>query len=190
MHALSLWDGATAVEISREVCLFYTMIWAVARVCRLSDKSILFLWNHIVKSHCACVVFICGWNLTSCKNLENHSITSIGFFLFFFVSDQNLTLEELLKQHTTRVLSPSSQRITVRRSHILDDAVGALRCGFVETKRITIHFLGESAIDEGGPRREFFMLLMGCIANNSSILIGPPGSRVLRHNTSAFQVLV
>lgn len=101
--------------------------------------------------------------------MENHSITSIGFFLFFFVSDQNLTLEELLKQRTTRVLSPSSQRITVRRSHILDDAVGALRCGFVETKRITIHFLGESAIDEGGPRREFFMLLMGCIANNSSI---------------------
>ena len=119
--------------------------------------------------------------------MENHCITSICFFI---VSDQDLTLEELLRQHTTRVLSTSSQRITVRRSHILDDAIGALRCGFVETKRISIHFLGESAIDEGGPRREFFMLLMGSIANNSSILTGPPGHRVLRHNTSAFQVLV
>lgn len=144
------------------------------------------LWNHIV--HALSSFAVETWRVA--RTWKITVLLALAFSCFFFVSDQNLTLEELLKQHTTRVLSPSSQRITVRRSHILDDAVGALRCGFVETKRITIHFLGESAIDEGGPRREFFMLLMGCIANNSSILIGPPGSRVLRHNTSAFQVLV
>ncbi len=34
----------------------------------------------------------------------------------------------------------------------------------------------------------FFMLLMGSIGNNSSLLDGPPDRRILRHNTSAFQV--
>ena len=34
----------------------------------------------------------------------------------------------------------------------------------------------------------FFMLLMGAIANSSSLLDGPPDRRVLRHNTSAFHV--
>ena len=46
-------------------------------------------------------------------------------------------------------------------------------------------FLGERGVDGGGPRREFFMLLMGCIG---SILDGPPERRVLRHNTTAFEV--
>ena len=46
-------------------------------------------------------------------------------------------------------------------------------------------FLGERGVDGGGPRREFFMLLMGCIA---SIVDGPPERRVLRHNTTAFEV--
>ena len=46
-------------------------------------------------------------------------------------------------------------------------------------------FLGERGVDGGGPRREFFMLLMGCIG---SILDDPPERRVLRHNTTAFEV--
>ena len=40
----------------------------------------------------------------------------------------------------------------------------------------------ELVADEGGPRREFFMLLMKAIANLS-------GWRVLRHNTGAVQVI-
>ena len=43
-------------------------------------------------------------------------------------------------------------------------------------------------MDGGGPRRELLMLLMGTIVNNGSILDGPPDRRVLRHNTSAFEV--
>ena len=34
------------------------------------------------------------------------------------------------------------------------------------------------------------MLLMGDIANNGAILDGPPDRRVLRHNTSAFEVFI
>ena len=97
--------------------------------------------------------------------------------------------------------------ITVRRGSILDDTIFSLRPGFDEKKHIkvrflgkldecmlvivaTLFFVGEPGIDEGGPKREFFMLLLNAISNNSSLLEGSPTRRVLRHNTSAFQVLL
>lgn len=58
-----------------------------------------------------------------------------------------------------------------------------------DESQIRVAFLGESAVDTGGPRREFFMLLMGAIANNGSILDGPPNRRLLRHNVLALQVM-
>ena len=76
----------------------------------------------------------------------------------------------------------------MRRSHIFEDALAAVRHSFDEKLHIRVRFLGEPGIDDGGPRREFFMLLLGAIANNSSLLYGPPNRRVLRHNTTAFQV--
>ena len=97
----------------------------------------------------------------------------------------------MIKQHRANFLYEDDfnvHRITVRRGHILDDTVVALRSNFDEKKHIRVCFLGEPAVDEGGPRREFYMLLMGAIANSSSFLDGPPNRRVLRHNTSAFQV--
>ena len=97
----------------------------------------------------------------------------------------------MIKQHRANFLYEDDfnvHRITVRRGHILDDTLVALRSSFDEKKHIRVRFLGEPAVDEGGPRREFFMLLMGAIANSSSLLDGPPNRRVLRHNTSAFQV--
>lgn len=48
-------------------------------------------------------------------------------------------------------------------------------------------FLGESAVDGGGHRREFFMLLINAIRENNSLLDGPSTNRVLRHNTTALQ---
>lgn len=98
----------------------------------------------------------------------------------------------MIQWHRKEVLHHDKQntfRITVRRGHILDDTLASIRSGFDEKKHIRVTFLGEAAVDEGGPRREFFMLLMGAIANNSSLLDGPPDRRVLRHNTSAFQVI-
>ena len=97
----------------------------------------------------------------------------------------------MIKQHRVNFLYEDDfnvHRITVRRGHILDDTLVALRSSFDEKKHIRVRFLGEPAVDEEGPRREFFMLLMGAIANSSSLLDGPPNRRVLRHNTSAFQV--
>ena len=84
----------------------------------------------------------------------------------------------------------SAYRITVRRGSIMDDTLLSLRAGFDEKKHIRVRFIGEPAVDQGGPRREFFMLLMNAVANSSSLLQGPPNCRVLRHNTSAFQVIM
>ena len=78
-------------------------------------------------------------------------------------------------------------QITVQRSSIWEDAHRALKCTFDEKKHVCITFLGESAVDGGGPRREFFMLLMNAIKENNSLLDGPSGSCVLRHNTAALQ---
>ena len=96
----------------------------------------------------------------------------------------------MLKSHKSEVLSKDDSlryRITVRRGHIFDDANRAFKM-LDEEKHLRITFLGEPAVDDGGPRREFFMLLMGAISNNGSILDGPPNSRLLRHNVIAFQV--
>lgn len=101
-----------------------------------------------------------------------------------------MDLADILRQHTSLNLTGDKDRphrVTVRRGHILEDAVASLRC-YDETKHLRVTFLGEPAVDEGGPRREFFMLLLGDVANNGSLLDGSPERRVLRHNASAFQV--
>ena len=49
----------------------------------------------------------------------------------------------------------------------------------------TLAFLGEPAVDDGGPRREFFMLFMNSLNSQESLFEGPLDKRVLRHNTRA-----
>ncbi len=105
-------------------------------------------------------------------------------------SEQELSLAGVLKRHYSEVLNNDSsvrQRVTVRRGHIFNDAKHAVST-LDETKHLRITFLGESAVDDGGPRRQFFMLLMGAIGNNGSILDGPPKKRLLGHNADAFEV--
>ena len=105
-------------------------------------------------------------------------------------SDDVLNVKDVLDTHRRDVLyldESNTFRITVRRSTIWDDALRAVRRTFDEKKHIHITFLGESAVDGGGPRREFFMLLMNAIRENHSLLDGPLTTRVLRHNTTALQ---
>ena len=97
-----------------------------------------------------------------------------------------------MRQHRQKVLDPDVSRtycVTVRRKSIFEDARKAL-ARFDPTKHVRVTFLGEAAVDGGGPRREFFMLLIGAIGNNGSLFQGPPRRRVLRHNTCALQVHV
>ena len=113
-------------------------------------------------------------------------------YVLFIVlySDLEVTTADVIKQHKAKFLYEDDHIaycITVRRNHILEDAFVAIRSSF-EKKHIRVCFIGEPDIDEGGPRREFLMLLMGAVGNRSSLLEGPPNRRVIKHNTSAFQV--
>ena len=48
-------------------------------------------------------------------------------------------------------------------------------CALVLTREnFMCAFFSEAAVDDGGPRKEFFMSLLGAIANNGSLLDGPP----------------
>ena len=91
--------------------------------------------------------------------------------LFFFTSVEPLDVKEVLEKHRRNFLyvdDTNTLRITVRRSSIWDDALRAVKRTFDEKKHIRITFIGESAVDGGGLRREFFMLLMNAIRENNS----------------------
>ena len=49
-------------------------------------------------------------------------------------------------------------------------------------KHIRVTFLGEPAVDAGGPLREFFHLLLSKIAQNNTLFCGTAMARVPKHN--------
>ncbi len=53
------------------------------------------------------------------------------------------------------------------------------------TVKSYINLVGESAADEGGPKREFFRLAMESCLNDPSLFSGPAFSKVPLHNTAA-----
>ena len=79
----------------------------------------------------------------------------------------------------SKVLSEDSKsyRITVRRGHLFQDTKLSLS-NFEELMHLRVTFLGEPAVDDGGPCQEFFMLLLGDIANNRSLLDDLPNKSV------------
>ena len=104
-------------------------------------------------------------------------------------NETNLTLAELLNQHRDQHLyqdRSKTYRITVRRAHIWQDALKCFERKFDLRSHVRITFLGEPAVDDGGPRREFFMLLMEALNSQEILLSGDPARRVLKHNTQAF----
>lgn len=77
------------------------------------------------------------------------------------------------------------EKITIRRSHIWGDTLRAWRRQLDLRKRIKVTYLGEPAVDNGGPRHEFLRLLMKAVSEQSSLLAGPTTRKVLLHNTLA-----
>ena len=106
------------------------------------------------------------------------------FTCIYYTSQEDITLEVLLRNYRSTVIrSDQTHRITVRRSHIASDAILALRKGFDKSSSIRITFIGEPAVDAGGPLREFFRLVMRDVINNNSLFQGSDDSRSPAHNT-------
>ena len=96
-----------------------------------------------------------------------------------------VVLKHVLLQHQHRVIKALDeediQRISVRRSHLFQDALRAFsKPTFNVGKMLKVCFIGEpAAIDDGGPRREFFSLLTREIFRTSGLFSGWPNTLFL-----------
>ena len=78
------------------------------------------------------------------------------------------------------------QRIHVRRSNLISDTIRAFsRPTFNVSKLLKVVFVGEPSVDEGGPRREFFQLIIKELFSYSGLFIGWPQNVVPVHNVEA-----
>lgn len=100
-------------------------------------------------------------------------------------SSRDISLGTLLMCHRSIVLSSNPEdrlRIVVQRKHIFEDTLHRLRNGIDVSKHLRVTFIGEPAINDGGPMREYMRLLLGSIVSNNSSFCGDINSRLLRHN--------
>ena len=110
---------------------------------------------------------------------------SVTFNLVFYYSTDHHSVEVLLKKHAIEVLDDEDDvfRLRVRRRHIMEDSLQLqFKRGIPVSKHLRVTFLGEPAVDAGGPLREFFCLLLGEISSNSMLFCGEETARVPRHN--------
>lgn len=96
----------------------------------------------------------------------------------------------MILQHQFKVITGSheedQQRLSLRRSHLFVDAIRAFsRPSFNVSKMLKVYFIGEHSVDDGGPRREFFRLLMKEAFTSSGLFSGWPSNVVPIHNVEA-----
>ena len=80
----------------------------------------------------------------------------------------------------------SEFKLTVRRRHVFQDTLLAFQTGFDLNKHISVTFVGEPAVDVGGPSREFLRLLMHDMCK-SCYFERADDSRVPAHDMAAVQ---
>jgi len=89
-----------------------------------------------------------------------------------------IALNDILQMHVTSVLSPNMddderpniQCLNVWRTDLVSDAIAQFeRPSFDVSKPIRVRFIGEPAVDTGGPRREFFRLFLQDLKSKSSL---------------------
>ena len=98
-------------------------------------------------------------------------------------------MSALLLHQRVITLSDDSEdvrRVAVRRKHILQDTLDTLkRIPWKATKYIKVTFVGEPGVDDGGPRREFFRLLLESIGRNNMYFQGAVRRRIPSCNALA-----
>lgn len=79
-----------------------------------------------------------------------------------------------------------ANRVIVRRKHIWKDTIRAFsKRSFDCQKSLSVTFVGEEAVDAGGPKREFFHLALEEMANDGQVFQGPSDRRSFVHNVQA-----
>ena len=100
-----------------------------------------------------------------------------------------IPLSTIIRELSVGKFDPESPlRIKIRRSHVWQDTLFKFkRCSENDmNKLIKVQFIGEPAVDEGGPRNEYFSLLHREMAS-SSLFVGEPGSKCFNHNIIALE---
>ena len=114
-------------------------------------------------------------------------------FQFYFIINcrSSPTLSHILHKHVDDLqlqcgLDDPHQLVTVRRKHIWSDVKRCFSKGYTNvTLPLRIIFVGESAADQGGPKREFFRLALSSSIADPSLFRGHGSSKVPVHNTTA-----
>ena len=98
-------------------------------------------------------------------------------------------VQRILRQHFNRVVvKEPPQRINVRRQLLPHDAFRQFkRASFDPTKLLRVTFVGESAVDDGGPRREFFRLLLADLFTTCGFFTGYPSAVTAIHNVISLE---
>ena len=96
----------------------------------------------------------------------------------------------LLQQHQHLVLmgddEEDRQRISVRRSHEFKDAVRAFsKPTFNVSKLLKVISISEQSVDDGGPRKELFEVLMRESFTSSGLFVGWPCHVIPIHSVQA-----
>ena len=106
-----------------------------------------------------------------------------------------IPLKEILRKHFNALpgFHPTGDTenyniINVRRNHIWNDALRAIsKPAFNPLFPIRVTFISESAVDEGGPSREFFTLALLKMSEDASIFYGNDNAKLFTHNVQGLK---
>ncbi len=99
-------------------------------------------------------------------------------------------MKTLLKSHTFCEISgeyDQCQRIVIRRKYIWEDTLAQIKKGVMFHWHLRVTFVGEPAVDAGGPCREFLRLLIREIFSSNHFFEGEDDTRIPCHNMRALQ---
>ena len=102
-----------------------------------------------------------------------------------------MSFQALIREHsnsTLRSLGEKNLRFMVRRNCVWQDTIRKLKRTNQEelAYQIRVDFAGESAVDAGGPRREYFSLLVGSAAK-ANLLCGITRNFTFSHNIAKLE---
>lgn len=116
------------------------------------------------------------------KHMDIKSI----ILIYLYNRSTETIIQQARRDHIPEFNSTSEDSTTyiqVRRKYVWKDTLRAFKQPrFTTRKRLKIEFIGESAIDDGGPRREYFRLGMHELRQNSALFQGALDKRVPVHN--------
>ena len=100
-----------------------------------------------------------------------------------------MILKEHFRQYFDLIdLEQAVNNIHIRRNHMWHDALRAIsKSTFDPLLPVRVTFIGEPAVDDGGPCREFFSLALMKMSEDATIFQGPPECRSFVHNIQGVQ---